>query len=137
MAKESGLGFAVTVDDSASSANTLSNDITDCKWEMPSDVQDVTGLDKSAKERLLLLADFSLTLNGVFNDASGKSFATFKNYRTLAGSEVGRLTVLAHSGQTLSNTVLYDHFDFSRPASGELTWEAGGGLADGTVPAWT
>ena len=127
----------MTVDDSAGSGQAISNDITDVKWEMPSDVQDVTGINKSAHERLLLLADFSITLNGVFNDASAMSFAIFKNYRTLAASQTGRTTTMVHSGQTLTNEVLYDHFDFTRPASGELTWEAGGGLSDGTVPVWS
>jgi hypothetical protein len=41
-------------------------------------VQDITGLDKSANERLLLLADFSISLAGVFNDASNMSHDVFK-----------------------------------------------------------
>ena len=40
-------------------------------------MQVVTGLDKSAEERLQLLADFSITINGVFNDASNQSHAVF------------------------------------------------------------
>lgn len=137
MAKESGLGLAVSVDDSAGSAQDISNDIRDCSWEMPSAEMDVTGLDKSAHERLHLLADFSITLNGVFNDAANKSFEVFKNYRTLAASQVGRTTSIVHSGQTLANEVLYNNFSHSRSNSGELTWSAPGNLADGTVPAWS
>lgn len=137
MAKESGLGMSCAVDDSGGTARTISNDITDLKWEMPSDVQEVTGIDKSAKERLLLVADFSLTLNGVFNDASNMSFAVFKNYRTIFAGQVGRTVTLAISGQTLANEVLFNDFSFSRSDSGEFNWTAPGDLADGTVPAWT
>lgn len=137
MAKENGLGMTCTVDDSTGSGQAISNDITDLKWEMPSDVQEVTGINKSAKERLLLVADFSITLNGVFNDASNMSFAVFKNYRTLAASQTGRTTSIAISGQTLANEVLYNDFSFSRSDSGEFTWTAPGDLSDGTVPAWS
>ena len=70
MAKESGLGMSVAVDDSAGTARTISNDITNLDWATPREEQDITGLDKSARERLLTLADFSVTLNGVFNDAA-------------------------------------------------------------------
>lgn len=136
MAKESGLGLTVTVDDSSGSGQAISNDITDLTWNMPSGVQDVTGVNKSAHERLHLLADFSVSLKGVFNDASNLSFAIFKNYRTLAASQTGRTTAIAHSGQTLSNEVLYTDFSFNRNADGSLTWTAPGDLSDGTVPAW-
>lgn len=136
MAKESGLGLTVTVDDSAGSGQAISNDITDLTWNMPSGVQDVTGVNKSAHERLLLLADFSVSLKGVFNDASSLSFQVFKNYRTLASNQTGRTTAIAHSGQTLTNEVLYSDFSFNRNADGSLTWTAPGDLSDGTVPAW-
>lgn len=137
MAKESGLGMTVTVDDSTGTGNDISNDITDLSWTMPSGEQDTTGVDKSAHERLLLLADFTVSLKGVFNDAASKSFATLKNYRTLAANQVGRTTSIAISGQTLANEVLYNAFNFTRSAAGEFTWEAPGSLADGTVPAWS
>lgn len=137
MAKESGLGMTVTVDDSAGSGQALTNDITNVSWTMPSAVQDITGLDKSGHERLHLLADFTITLNGVFDDGSNLSFAVFKNYRTLASSQTGRTTAIAHSGQTLSNEVLYSDFGFTRGADGSLTWTAPGSLSSGTVPAWS
>ena len=70
MAKESGLGMTLAIDDSGGSARTISNDITNFDFAIPRAVQDVTGLDKSGMERLLLLADFSIGVTGVFNDAS-------------------------------------------------------------------
>jgi len=80
MAKESGLGMSVIIDDSGGSARTISNDITTIDISTPREEQDITGLDKSAHERLLLLADFSVSISGVFNDASimrmvGKRFS--------------------------------------------------------------
>lgn len=136
MAKESGLGMTVTVDDSAGSGQAISNDVTNVSWTMPSGVQDVTGVNSSGMERLLLLADLSVTLNGVFNDASNLSYQVFKNYRTLAASQVGRTTAIAISGNTLSDEILYSDFGFTRAADGSFTWTAPGALSDGGVPAW-
>ena len=59
--------MAVAVDDAAGSAKTISNDILSVSIGTPRGVQDITGIDKSAIERLLLLAHGSITLNGVFN----------------------------------------------------------------------
>jgi hypothetical protein len=103
---------------------------------MPSGVQDVTGVNSSGMERLLLLADLSITLNGVFNDASNLSYQCLKNYRTLAASQVGRTTAIAVSGNTLSDEILYSDFSFTRAADGSFTWTAPGALSDGGVPAW-
>lgn len=134
MAKESGLGMSVAVDDSGGTARTISNDITNLEFATPRGVQDVTGVDKSAMERLLLLADHSLTLNGVFNDASNLSHAVF---RTVPSTSVARTVTLGHSGQTLAGELLFTDYALTRANDGSLTWSAPGVLADGTVPTWT
>ncbi len=136
MAKEAPT-ISVTVDDSAGTGQDISNDINTVTISTPSGQQDVTGLDKSAVEKLLLLADGVVTLNGVFNDATNKSHAVLKNYRTLSGTEVGRTVAIVISGQTLSMELLFDDYSLSRAADGSLTWTATGHLADGTVPAWS
>ena len=136
MAKESGLGLTVTVDDSSGNGQAISNDITDLQFAMPSGVQDITGVNKSAHERLHLLADFTVSLHGVFNDAASLSFQIFKAYRTLSGTEVGRTTAIAHSGQTLTQEVLYSDFGFNRATDGSLMWTAPGSMSNGTFAAW-
>ena len=133
MAKESGIAMSIAVDDSSGSARTISNDITDFSFNTPRNVQVVTGLDKSAEERLQLLADFSITLNGVFNDASNVAHAVFS---TVPSSSVARTTTITISGQSLPNEVFYNDYALTRPASGELTWSAPGSLSGGTVPTW-
>ncbi len=110
------------------------NDVTQLQFSTPRAVQDVTGLDKSAIERLLLLADFSITLNGVFNDAASQSHAVFK---TVPSSSVARTTTLAVSGQTLANEVLYTDYQLNRAQDGAFTWTAPGSLSNGTVPTWS
>jgi hypothetical protein len=135
MAKESGLGWTtLSVDDSSPAAQDIKNDVTNFQFSTPRAVQDVTGVDKSAMERLLLLADFSITLNGVFNDAANKSHAVLK---TVPSTSVVRTVSLGVSGQTLANECLFTAYDLTRSAAGELTWSAPGVLADGTVPTWS
>ncbi len=133
MAKESGMGYSVTVDDSGGTPRDISNDITNFTMNTPRGVQDVTGIDKSAMERLLLLADGQITLNGVFNDASNVSHDTFK---TVPSSSVVRTVTTVHSGQTLAMEMLFSNYDLTRAADGSLTWTATGQLADGTAPTW-
>ena len=122
------------MDDSSGTPNAIKNDVTAFQFATPRGVQDVTGVDKSAMERLLLLADFSISLNGVFNDAASASHVTFK---TVPSTSVARTVSLAVSGQTLANECLFTDYSLSRAASGELTWTAPGVLSDGTVPTWS
>lgn len=132
MAKENGLGWTTfSVDNSAGVLKAIVNDITNASWQMPRAVQDVTGIDKSAIERLHLLADFSVDMEGVFNDATDFSHDVFK---TLANQRTCTIVV---SGQTLTNEILLTDYPLTRSDSGELTWKVPGVLANGTVPAWT
>lgn len=133
MAKQSGLGFSVAVDDSTPAAQTISNDITNLSFSTPRGVQVTTGVDKSADERLLLLADFQVTLNGVFNIATNMSHDVFK---TVPSTSVVRTTTLGISGKTLAAETLYTDYALTRATGGEFTWSAPGVLADGTTPAW-
>ena len=133
MAKETGLGFAVSVDDSGGTLRDISNDITNFTLNTPRGVQDVTGIDKSAMERLLLLADGQITLNGVFNDASNMSHDVFK---TVPSTSVERTVATVHSGQTLTMECLFSDYNLTRAADGSLTWTATGQLSDGTAPTW-
>ncbi len=135
MAKESGMGITtLTVDNSSSSPKAIKNDITNFAYSTPRGVQDVTGVDKSAMERLLLLADASLDLNGVFNKETDMSHDIFK---TVPSTSVARLVTLVVSGQTLAPTLLFSDYALNRAADGSLTWVAPGALAGGAVPTWT
>ena len=136
MAKTTGLGVtALSVDDSGGTVRDIRNDITSFNFAKPRGVQDVTGIDKSAMERLLLLADFSITLNGVVNNVNtgATSHAVF---RTVPSTSVNRTVTLTLAGQTLATECLFTDYSWSRSQSGELTWAAPGVLADGAVPTW-
>jgi hypothetical protein len=133
MAKASGLGWTTcSVDDASGTPVVIKNDVTNLQFSTPRATQDVTGIDKSAMERLLLLADFSITLNGVFN-----AVVSHTAWKTIPSTSVPRTTSLTVNGVSLNNEVLYTDYPLTRADSGELTWAVPGVLADGNVPQWT
>lgn len=135
MAKEPGYAFAVTVDDSAGAAKVISNDVGSLQFATPRGVQDVTGVDLSAIERQLLLADFSVTLTiPAFNDAADHAHVVFK---TVSSSSVARTTTLALSGQSIAPEVLYTDYQLARGQDGSLVSTVPGVLANGVVPTWS
>lgn len=135
MAKQTGLAWTtLSVDSSAGSPEDIRNDITNFQFATPRGVQDVTGIDKSAIERLLLLADFSITVNGVAN--FGASPSAHDVFSTVPSSSVARTTTIGIGGKSIAPEVLYTDYSLSRSATGELTYTAPGVLADGTVPTW-
>lgn len=134
MAKQSGLGATLNYDDSGGTARDISNDITNFSMTMPRGVQDVTGLDKSAMERLLLLADFQITANGVLNVAANKSHAVLK---TVPSTSAVRTVGFALSSQTLNNECIITDYQLTRAQNGSMVWQAPSMLADGALPTWS
>lgn len=133
MAKESGLGWTTcSVDNASSSLQDVKNDITNLEFATPYNVQEITGIDKSAMERLSLLADFSGTLNAVFNPSANRIHAVMSG-----DLRVIRTLSLTVSAKSLSNEVLFTDYALTRAAAGEFTSSCPFVLADGTTPAWT
>lgn len=133
MAKQNGLGWTtLSIDDSGGTPVACKNDITNFQWATPRGVQDVTGIDKSAFERILLLADLTYTLNVVFNVAVGHTV-----FKTIPSTSVARTTTNVISSQTLAGEILYTDYNLTRANGGELTASVPGVLADGTVPTWS
>jgi hypothetical protein len=139
MAKESGLGFTtLSVDDAGGTLRDIRNDVPNFQFATPRAVQDITGIDKFAFERLLLLADMNMTLNGIFNDAANASHAVFSTVSTFNS---GREVQLAHSGQSLGVTpqieMIATDYALTRANGGELTWTVPMSLSNGAIPTWT
>ena len=143
MAKSTGLAWTtLSVGDSTNATQDIRNDITNLSIATPRAVQDVTGIDKSAMERLLLLADCSIGLNGVFNPAANFSHAVFS---TVPSTSVNRAVLITTNGKNLTlgaagagnGAILFTDYQLTRPQSGELTWQAPGVLANGAVPTWS
>ena len=128
--------------DSTNATQDIRNDITNLTIATPRNVQDVTGIDKSAIERLLLLADCSVGLNGVFNPAANLSHAVFS---TVPSTSVNRAVLITTNGKNLNlgsagagnGAVNFTDYTITRAAAGELTFAVPGVLANGSVPTWS
>jgi len=137
MAKTTGLGLTVSIDDGAGALQDISNDITSFTVNTTRGEQDVTGLDKSAMERLLLLGDADISLTGVFNAAANMSHDVFKAIGTIFAGQVGRTVTIAYpDAVTLSMEVVFSSYNIARGADGSLVWTASGKLSNGAVPTF-
>ncbi len=137
MAKTTGLGATIKVADASSVVQTISNDVNEFQFSTPRGVQEVTGVDKSAIERLLLLADYTVSLKGIFNSAATFSHAVFS---TVPSTSVIRSTSIAPTSNVSTPILVvnayYSDYSITRSNTGELTWEVKGDLGDGAVPTW-
>ncbi|MGH6654057.1 MAG: hypothetical protein ACRDVE_02495, partial [Actinocrinis sp.] len=114
--KTSGLGAAISVDDASGSAQVISNDISDFTLATPRAEQDITGVDKYAHERLLLLADGTVALKGVFNAAANMSHAVLSSVPSTSVTRTVLITPTAVSTPNLSMEMLFSSYDLARAA---------------------
>jgi hypothetical protein len=137
MAKQTGLGDYVAVDDSGGTARDISNDISGGYGiNIAQELLETTGLDKSARERLTGMSDSDVTLTGKFNPASNKSHDVFKT-RTTTRTVDFRIGGNTSSNPKLAMEMVIASYNIARASNGDMTWTATMNLADGTVPAWT
>lgn len=134
MAKSTGLGMTITIDDADGTGRAISNDIVSATFNTSRGQQDVTGLDKSAMERLLLLNDFNLSVTAVFNPAANPSM--FGVFSTPADNDT-RTVVIVVGGKTLTAECLMTDVGWNRGQDGSFTASATFVLANGTAAAWT
>ena len=139
MAKTSGLGATISVADSGGTPRTISNDVTDFTIATPVALQNTTGVDKSAIERLALLRDYKLGLKGVVNVAANMSHAVLSTVTT-SGGAVERATSIYptsnNSTPVMAANLLFSGYSVARGNGGDLTWSSDGSLADGAIPTW-
>ena len=132
MAKQTGLGWTTfSVDDAGGTPVDIRNDVNSLNFSTPRAVIETTGLDKSAFERLLGLADFSVEPSGTFNPNLSHTVLA-----TVPSSSVARTVSIGIGGKTLAAECLFVDYQLSRGDDGAFTWQTTGSLSDGTVPTW-
>ena len=134
MAKSSGIGMTVTIDDADGTGRAITNDITNITFSTPRGVQDVTGLNSTALVRLLLLIDFNCTVTAVFNPAANPSM--FGVFSTPADNDT-RTVVIVVGGKTMTAECHMTDVSWSRNADGSFTAQATFVQSSTTAPAWT
>lgn len=136
MAKISGITTQVQVDDSGGTLRDISNDVQSINLSTPRGTQDITGLDKSGVEKLLLLADGKVSITCYYNtQASTGSHTVLK---TIPSTSVTRtVTITPPGGSALSMEMVGTNYGLDRSQSGELMGTADFELANGAVPTWS
>lgn len=127
MAKISGLTTAVTV-----GGQVISNDVTTITLDTPYGVEDITAVDNTAMARLILRADATGTLTGIFNTAASMSHAQLKT----PGSKAV-IFAYAAAAATATFTAIFTNYAVTMAQDGSLTWSASFQLSSGTAVAWT
>ena len=134
MSKSNGLGLTTfSVDDAGGTPQVVKNDIGNFGIQTPRAVQDVTGLDSSANERLLLLADYSVDINGFFNTAANHLHDVAK---TVSSTSVQRTVTMTMNGVTLAAEMILTDYAVTRADGGAITVKIPAVLANGAVPTW-
>ena len=134
MTKKSGLGATLAIDDSGGTARNVYNDLLSVNVGTPRGIQEITGIDKSAKERLLLLADGSMAYTGVFDDTS--STGSHAVFSSAASTSVIRTHTYTVQSKVLAMEMFIPDYPLSRGADGALTFSITAMLGDGAVPTW-
>ncbi len=138
MAKSTGVTTTVTVQDAGAVARNLSNDILSINLDTSRNLIDVTGLDKSAIERLPLLSDGKLAITGAFNPtATTGEHAVFSTIQSSAAARQVVITYNTTPAAVMTLTVLFDTYNVTRDQAGALMFSVSGQLSSGTAPAWS
>ena len=138
MAKSSGITTTVSVDDGSGSLQNISTSVLSFDVSTPRGSVDITGLDKSAIERLLLLADGQVTLNLQYDPTATTGSHTV--FRTMSSTNQTRtVTILINSTPTatLSMEMICTDYSLNRGSDGNITGSATLMLQSGTVPTWS
>jgi hypothetical protein len=112
-------------------SNNISNDVLSFNFDTPYGSQEITGLDKSAVERLLLRADCTGSFVLAFNVDASRSHATFKT----PGSKT--FVILFGGAATATFTAITTNYALNVGPDGSITGAANWALSSGTAVAWT
>jgi hypothetical protein len=137
VAKTSGLGAAIVIADDTDTNQTISDDVTEFSLSTPRAVQDITGVDVYAHQRLLLLADATVSLKLIMNNAADMGHMVLSTMSSTSVLRSVQVTPTASTKPYLGFNGYVSTYDVARSATGELTTSAELVLGDGNVPAWT
>jgi hypothetical protein len=133
ISKQSGLGWTTfNVDTSGGTPTDIRNDTTKLDFATPRETQDVTGLNSLGMERLLLLADFTVDPEGVFNPTGAHTV-----FLDVSTNSATRTVGIVIGGKTLGGEMVVTDYSLSRSSKGEFTWKCPMVLANGIPAAWS
>ncbi|MCP2248735.1 hypothetical protein [Lentzea aerocolonigenes] len=134
ISKQTGIALTtLSVDDAGGTPRDIRSAVTNWDLAFPRGVQDVTGQDATAMDRLLLLADSSVNLAGAVDAASNGQHDVFK---TVTTTSVARTVSIDAGTPSVGNEYLFTDYQWTRAQDGSLVWASPGVLTGGTINAW-
>jgi hypothetical protein len=137
MAKTSGIGAIIKVDDSGSVARDISIDVGSYSLNVGNNVVDVSAISSSAMERLILRSDISISITGAALDF-GTNLA-HDVFKVLTGERTVELGPIGSTGgdPKISFEGVIESYLPTGDGSGASGWSASILLSNGTAPSWT
>ena len=132
MAKFAGLSVTVNIDNTGGTPVNCSNDISSIQLNVPVGEQVVTGLDKTAEERLQLLQDVGCTFSGRGLPSSASRAVVFEALGTSR-----TITIDFPDSATCSFEAFLYNLQIGRGDDGSMTWSVEAKLNNGTALAWS
>jgi hypothetical protein len=132
MTKFAGLSVVVNVDNTAGSPVNVSNDVSSISSNGSIGEQVVTGLDKTAEERIQLVEDVEYVLAGRGVASAATRAVLWENLRTTR-----TVTIDLPDSATVAAEVFFYGFQWGRADDGAFTWSTTMRLNNGTAPAWS
>lgn len=132
MAKFAGLSVVVSIDNTGGTPVDVSNSISNISMKGSIGEQVVTGLDKSAEERLQLIEDGEYTISGRGYPPSAHRAVLWENLRTTR-----TLTIDLPDSATCTAEVFFFGLNIGRGDDASATWDLTMKLNNGTAPAWS
>jgi hypothetical protein len=138
VAKSSGITSTLSVDDGGGTLRDISTSVTSVTVTTPRGNVDITGLDKSAIERLLLLADGQVTLNMQFDPtATTGQHTVFRTVSSTSQTRTFTYVINSTPSATLTMEMIATDYSVARGQDGNVTCTATLMLQNGAVPTWS
>tara|TARA_R110002020_G_scaffold212357_1_gene418835 strand:+ start:2446 stop:2868 length:423 start_codon:yes stop_codon:yes gene_type:complete len=136
MAKQTGLGDYIAIDDSGGTARDISSDVSSLSIGNTQNLLEVTALDKSAVERLVALSDGTASISGTCNFSANKEHAVLAEGRGSTRTFDYRIGGNTSSNPRLQMEMVIGAYTIDRGNDGSQTWSCELSLQSGTVPDW-
>jgi hypothetical protein len=127
--------MAVTIDSGEGTPRIITNDVLSVTLDTTRELADVTGVDKTAKQRLGMLNDATVTLTGAWNPAANPTF--YSCFKDIATTNIDRTVVLLYPGPaTFTAEMALESVNYS-VSGGQLTCSVTLQLSGGTQGVWS
>ena len=135
MAKTSGVATYVAIDNAAVSLQDISNDVSSVSNSSSQNLLDVTGMDKTAVEKIAGLRDNTLSMNGYYNNAANMSNQVLSSMTGVRSIDI-RIGGNSQGNPRFRAEMLISSYNVDIGDDRGMTWTCTAELQDGNPGTW-